>query len=33
VSSIGIVIAVYNGGDFLEQQLGSIADQTLQSWN
>jgi len=31
-SAIGIVLAIYNGGDFLEQQLESIATQDHQEW-
>jgi len=32
VISIGIVLAIYNGGDFLKQQLKSIATQDYQEW-
>jgi len=32
VTSIGIVLAIYNGGNFLEQQLKSIAAQDYQPW-
>jgi len=31
-SSIGIVLAIYNGGDFLKQQMESIAIQDRQEW-